>query len=247
MKNEIFCVPDGLEDLKQSMSTIIDLMARTARWVHPDTFRALPVWYPETARGQPIYDANWGSVYRNRNRSTTKVTEKSEPNIKAGKAFVAGLGTRKAPNWTVCHIWGVDDPKFQRSNGVVRDPKFYSCIGNMVWLPTPLKGFTDAVPEVKRMLRTCAFYLYDWACEHPDVQEQAKEVRSGVVPEGYPTVWPAPGRRVLPPGTAPFSPRVAQAIAIRKEQLRRMLNDRRLTNFPRKQAKDVLKFWKIQL
>jgi len=42
MKNEIFCVPDGLEELKQSMSTIIDLIARTARWVHPDTFRVSP-------------------------------------------------------------------------------------------------------------------------------------------------------------------------------------------------------------
>jgi hypothetical protein len=117
----------------------------------------------------------------------------------------------------------------------------------MIWLPTPLKGFTDAVPEVKRMLRTCAFYLYGWVCDHPDVKEQAKEVRSGAVPEGYPTVWPAPGRPMPPPGTAPFSPRVAQAIAKRKEELRRMLNDRSLANFPRKEVEDVLKFWNVQL
>ncbi len=48
----------------------------------------------------------------------------------------------------------------------------------MVWLPTPLKGFTDA-PEVKAMLRVCALYLYGWACEHPSVADQAAKVTSG--------------------------------------------------------------------
>jgi hypothetical protein len=26
--------------------SIVDLIARTTRWVHPDVFRAFPVWYP---------------------------------------------------------------------------------------------------------------------------------------------------------------------------------------------------------
>lgn len=236
MRTDIFQVPDGLDEIKQEMPLAVDLIARTARWVHPDTFRALPVWYPETARGQPIYDAKWRIVYTNTSRSTAKVTEKSEPNIKAGKALVAALGTRKMDNWTVCHIWGVDDPRFQRSNSVIRDPKFYSSVGNMVWLPTPLKGFTDAVPDIRRMLRTCAFYLYGWACDHPDVAPQAVEVRSGKIPHGYPKVWPIPGRHALPPGTAPFSPRVAEAIRKRKEELRRMLDDVSLTHFPQKMS-----------
>ncbi len=229
------------------MPRIIDLIARTARWVHPDTFRALPVWYPEAARGEPIYNAKWAAVYKNKSRSVAKITDKSEPNIKAGKAFVMALGARKTSNWTVCHVWGVDDPKFQRPNRVVRDARFYSCIGNMIWLPTPLKGFTDAVPEVKRMLRVCAFYLYDWVCPHEDVASQAKEVRSGAVPDGYPSIWPAPGRRVLPPGTAPFSPRVKAAIEKRKAELRRMLTDRSLEEFPRDRVRSVLKFWNVEL
>jgi hypothetical protein len=159
MHTKFFTVPDGLDELKDEMPTIVNVIARTARWVHPDTFRALPVWYPETARKQLMYDAGWERVYKNTNRLTAQVTDKSEPNIKAKKAFVAALGATRTDNWTVCHIWGVDDPRFQRNNAVVCDPRFYSCIANMVWLPTPLKGFTDAVPEIKHLLRICSYSL----------------------------------------------------------------------------------------
>lgn len=244
--NEI-AIPDGLDELKQETPLVIALISRTARWVHPDSFRALPVWYPETARGRSSYDAKWSKVYQNTNRATGRVTEKFEPNIKAATAFVKALGVRKPGNWTVCHIWGVDDPKFQTSNHVVRDPRFYSCVANMVWLPTPLKGFTDAVPEIKLMLRTCAFHLYGWVCEHPDVASQAAEVKSGSIPNGYPLEWPAPGRGILPPGTAPFSRKVEAAIANRKRELARLLADASLTHFPREQVMEVLAFWKIEI
>ena len=117
----------------------------------------------------------------------------------------------------------------------------------MVWLPTPLKGFTDCVPEIKRMLRTCCFYLYGWACEHADVKDQAAEILTGSIPHGYPNEWPAPGRSCLPPGTAPFNDRVKKAIQKRKNELRDMLTDESLVNFPRKDVRDVLESWKIQL
>lgn len=247
MSADFLLVPDGLDELKHEIPSIVDLIVRTAKWVHPDAFRALPVWYPETARRQPIYDASWQRVYKNTNRVTGAVTEKFEPNIKAKEAFRTALGARRTNNWTVCHIWGVDDPHFQANNRVVCDPRFYSCVANMVWLPTPLKGFTDAVPEIKHMLRTCCFYLYDWACEHDDVQLQATEVRSGRIPDAYPKAWPAPGRYCHPPGTAAFTPRIAAAIGKRKSQLRRMLADRSLAKYPRDQVRDVLKFWKIEL
>jgi|SRR5271165_939232 len=244
---DFFHVPNGLDELRLEMPMIVEVIARTARWVHPDAFRALPVWYPETARGQPIFDAQWGRVYTNKNRLTAQVTNKSEPNIRAKKAFIAALGAKRTDNWTVCHIWGVDDPGFRRNNGVVCDPRFYSCVANMVWLPTPLKGFTDAVPEIKNMLRICCFYLYGWACEHEDVQKQAAEVRSGGLPDSYPKAWPANGRDCLPPGTAPFTPRVVAAIEKRKEKLRSLLEDHSLKNFPRDGVLDVLKFWKVEL
>jgi hypothetical protein len=117
----------------------------------------------------------------------------------------------------------------------------------MVWLPTPLKGFTDCVPEIKSMLRTCCFYLYNWACEHDDVKEQATKIRSGLIPSGYPNEWPAPGRSCLPPGTAPFTDPVKKAIEKRKTELRRMLTNESLANFPRKEVMEVLESWKIEL
>lgn len=229
------------------MPSIIELIVRTAKWVHPDSFHALPLWYPETARRQRVFDARWQRGYRNTNRLTAAVTDKFEPNIRARRAFLAALGARPMKNWTVCHIWGVDDPRFQRNNRVVCDPRYYSCVANMVWLPTPLKGFTDVVPEIKRMLRTCSFYLYDWVCDHEDVRTQAAEIRSGRIPESYPEAWPGPGRASLPPGTSEFTFRVDSAITKRKDELRRMLADRSLTEFPREQVEGVLKFWNIQL
>src|SRR5438067_450730 len=99
------------------------------------------------------------------------------------------------------------------------------------------QGFTDAVPNIRRMLRTCAYYLYNWSCEHPDVAVQAAEVRSGKIPDGYPKEWPAPGRDILPPGTAPFSPAVVAAIAKRKQDVTRLLSDGSLTQFPREEVR----------
>src|SRR5262245_36055149 len=98
-----FSVPDGLDELNHEMPIVVELIARTSRWVHPETFRALPVWYPETARGRPMYDAKFTRVYTNKNRATGATSNKSEPNIWAGKALVAALGTSKRDNWTVCH------------------------------------------------------------------------------------------------------------------------------------------------
>jgi len=49
------------------------------------------------------------------------------------------------------------------------DRCFFSCVGNMVLLPTPLKAFTDAMPEVKNMMRICTRNLYGWQCDHPNL------------------------------------------------------------------------------
>jgi hypothetical protein len=242
-----FVVPDGLEELRDELPIITMMIARSARWVHPDTFHAMPVWFPETARGQLVYDATWGRVYKNKNRETGAVTERNEPNIKAGQALMAALGATKTVNWTVCHIWGVDDPKFGKSNRVVRDHRFYSCVGNMIWLPTPLKGFTDSMPEIKRMLRVCAFHLYGWTCQHPDVEAEAKEIQRGEIPPLYPESWPTRERRCNPPRTAPFSERVQRAITKRKSEIQRLLNNHSLENFPRDRVREVLEFWKIEL
>jgi len=118
----------------------------------------------------------------------------------------------------------------------------------MLWLPTPLKGFTDALPDVKMILRTCAFYLYGWVCEDDSVRDHADAIRSGLLPIGYPGSWPSPDRPgLLPPGTAPFTSIIRDEIRHRKMLFRSMLDDARLTNFPRDEVRDVLNFWSVDL
>jgi hypothetical protein len=241
--------PDGNAEIAAEIPLIIELIARTSRWVHPETFHQLPVWFPWTARGRPLYDKTWEKRSTNTQRSTKLTVDKVEGNVAAGKALRAALGVRgKPPNWTVCHIWGYDDPNFASAGAVVRDLRFFSCVGNMVWLPTPLKGFTDALPEIKLLLRTCAFHLYGWACEHPSVTAQAQTIRGGLVPERYPTSWPQPGSaETLPPGTAPFTSDVAERIRRQKALIKKMMSDISLVNFPREEVREVLAFWKMDL
>ena len=79
-------------------------------------------------------------------KNSTKGTHKQEGNLGANKALTHALGLRSddRPNWSCCHIWGVDDARYQSVNLVVQDHRFFSCVGNMVLLPTPLKAFDAA-------------------------------------------------------------------------------------------------------
>lgn len=245
-----FFIPDGNEALRQDIPAVVELIERTARWVNPESFRRLPVWAPHTARGRPLYDANWARRYTNTRKATGVTAEKFEGNVAALQALVAALdvASPKPKNWTVCHIWGYDDPSFAQQSAVVQDPRYFSCVANMVWLPTPLKGFTDTLPEIKAMLRVCAFHLYGWACEHPSVAEQADKVRSGWIPEGYPKSWPSPERpSARPPGTAPFSERIEKEIAKRKRRIKASMENARFVHYPRAEVMEVLKFWGIRL
>jgi hypothetical protein len=86
-----FNVPDGNDALRADIPAIVELIERTARWVHPDTFRALPVWAPHTARGRPLYDAAWARRYTNTRKATGLTAEKFEGNVAALNALVAAL------------------------------------------------------------------------------------------------------------------------------------------------------------
>jgi hypothetical protein len=247
---EGFYIPDGNEALRDDIPAVVELIERTARWVNPETFRRLPVWAPHTARGRPLYDARWTRRYTNTRKATGVTAEKFEGNVAALQALVAALdvASPKPKNWTVCHIWGYDDPSFAQQSSVLQDPRYFSCVANMVWLPTPLKGFTDTLPEIKAMLRVCAFHLYGWACEHPLVAEQAAKVTSGWIPDGYPKSWPSPDRLgVPPPGTAPFSERIAREIAKRKRKIKIDIENATFLHYPKEEVVGVLKFWGIEL
>lgn len=245
-----FFIPDGNEALRDDIPAVVELIERTARWVNPETFRRLPVWAPHTARGRPLYDASWSRRYTNTRKATGVTAEKFEGNVAALNALVAALdvASPKPKNWTVCHIWGYDDPSFAQQSSVVQDPRYFSCVANMVWLPTPLKGFTDTLPEIKAMLRVCAFHLYGWVCEHPSVAEQAAQVRSGWIPGGYPKSWPSPDNPgASPPGVAPFSVRIEREIAKRKQKIKADLANAAFLHYPKDDVLSVLKFWNIDL
>ena len=165
-------ISDGLEALRSVMSLreITSLIERTARWVSPETFNLLPLWFPEHGRRGLFYKGNWSEPQMNKNRTTGHSVHKSEGNVHANKALTLALGLRSKhrPNWSCCHIWGIDDARYQLSNAIVMDRRFFSCVGNMVLLPTPLKAFTDTMPEVKAMLRICARNLYGWPSGQPE-------------------------------------------------------------------------------
>jgi hypothetical protein len=248
--DDLISLPDGNEVLKGDLPLIIGLIERTARWVHPETFRMLPVWAPHTARGRSSYKANWTERSQNNVRATGKAVDRNERNIAAAKALFSALGIKspKPKNWTVCHIWGYDDPSFAKSNEIASDPRFYSCVANMILLPTSMKGFTDTIPEIKHMLRVCAFHMYGWTCQHPSVESEAAKVRLGHVPPHYPESWPSPDRpSARPIGTAPYNSRIEERIRRQRESIERQIEDETLTFYPRDHVRRVLGFWGIPI
>ena len=243
-------LPDGLEALRRelSLSDVIGLIERTARWVDPKTFEYLPVWYPEHARRGLFYKANWSEPQMNRSRQTGAIIHKSEGNVHANKALTLALGLRagERPNWSCCHIWGVDDALYQVSNAVVQDRRFFSCVANVVLLPTPLKAFTDVLTEVKMMLRVCALHLYGWSCDHDEVAATASQVAEWESWGVYPESWSRPGCASLPLGMAKFSPRIKEAADRRKAAIRKDLASAG-PYYPRDEVRKVLEYWNVSL
>ena len=122
-------MPDGLVALREvlSLKEIASLIERTARWVAPETFQLLPVWFPEHSRQGSLYKGNWSEPQMNKNQITGQSVRKAESNVYASKALTLALGlsSKSRTNWSCCHIWGVDDPNYQLSNAVVRDRRFF--------------------------------------------------------------------------------------------------------------------------
>ena len=138
-----FYIPGGNDARRDDIPVLVELIECIARWVNPETFRRLPVRCPHTARGQPLYDAGWTRRCTNTRKATSIKPEEFEGNVAALQALVAALDV--ASNWTDCHIWGYDDPSFAQQSSIFQDPRYFSCVASMVWLPTPLKGLTDYV------------------------------------------------------------------------------------------------------
>ena len=236
-------IPDGLTEIEHALPAVLDVIAQTARWVNPATFSRLPVWCPDTARGHARFNAAWTERY-----VSGRGVEKVEGNFRAGRSLFEALGLAgsKPKNWTVCHIWGYDDDGFIGRSNVVQDPRYYSCVGNMVWLPTPLKGFTDAVPSIKFALRLAAFRQFGWVCEHPDVAVEAEKVRGSEVPLFYPEAWRKAGSGADLLGTSPYTQLIADRIAKRKAQIKHRLQTGHPL-YPRETVENVLSFWRVDI
>lgn len=231
-----------------SLGDVMGFIERTARWADRKTFDYLPVWYPEHMRKGLFYKSNWSEPQMNRNRQSGVSVHKAEGNLYANKALTQALGltSTSRPNWSCCHIWGVDDARYQVSNSVVQDRRYYSCIANMVLLPTPLKAFTDVMPEVKAMLRVCALHLYDWYCEHPDVAEAARQVVDWSDWEDYPASWPRADKPSVPLGLVPFSGAIAKSADRRRAAIWKNLRTAG-PHYPRQEVRDALSYWRIDL
>lgn len=241
---------DGLEVLKRELSIreVARLIERTARWVAPETFRLLPVWFPEHARTHHFYKKNWSEPQHNTNKTTKQKVHKQEGNRYANQALCYALGIAKSerPNWSCCHIWGRDDPTFQFTNSVISDHTYYSCVANMVLLPTPLKAFTDALPEIKTMLRVCATFLYGWTCDHPDVEKERVAANAFLDWESYPQSWPRPGSANRPLGTVSLTEKIE---ASARKRLARIAHDLEHAGnyYPSAVVRSVLEKWAINL
>lgn len=241
---------DGLDALRAEigLKEIATLIERTARWVAPETFRLLPVWYPEHGRGHHFYKGNWSEPQMNTKRATGVSSHKFEGNINANQALTLALGLRKSqrPNWSCCHIWGVDDAQYQKSNVIVKDRRFFSCVGKMVLLPTPLKAFTDTMPEIKAMLRICSRNLYGWTCDHEDLAETVAALDAWDAWDDYPDSWPqTPGER-RPMGVVELTPEIERQVRDRRAGIKRDL-DSAGPHYPREEVEAVLAYWKIEL
>ena len=243
-------LPDGLSALRDEMalSEIMRLIERTARWVDPETFRLLPLWYPEHARRSSFYKKKWSEPQMNKNRKTGLAVHKQEGNLHANKALTHALGLRSEdrPNWSCCHLWGVDDALYQESNVVVQDHRFFSCVANMVLLPTPLKAFTDTMHEVKAMLRICARSLYDWPRNHESMVAAIAAVDKWNDWEAYPASWPRPGHKSIPLGLVKLDPGIRESAARRLRQIRSDLANAG-HHYPREKVREALADWKIAL
>jgi hypothetical protein len=243
-------LPDGLIALRNELklAEIMRLIECTARWVDPATFQLLPIWYPEFARGTYFYNGNWSEPRINTNRETGHKEHKREGNLYANKSLTHALGLRSTerPNWSCCHIWGIDDASYQQTNAVVQDRKYYSCIANMVLLPSPLKAFTDAMPEVKTMLRICARHLYGWHCGHESVRTAVTAMDQWDNWDAYPPSWPHAKKTSTPRGLVKLDEKIRRDAVRRLAAIRSDLENAG-PNYPKQEVRDTLKFWDISI
>lgn len=225
---------DGIEEFRKHIdpATVGGLLAATSRWVDPETFKLLPVWHPYTARKAPLYSEGWTRP------ATNKGEPKYEGNVAANKTLTESLGLAAAhrTNWTCCHIWGNDDATFQSSQSEVNDRRYFTCPANMILVPTPLKAFTDSVPEVKAAIRYAARLLYDF---WPEGRPEPNALEAGAY---LPSAWL--GRDHFP-NVVPLGPRIMSWARSRYENLKSLMQTRP-GHFPYAETAEAIRYWQAR-
>ena len=250
--NEIL---DGLDVLRKQLELkeIMRLIENTSRWVSIETFHYLPVWYPEEARQDFQYQSDWITPQYNTNKETREKVHRKIGNINAAKALKAALGMdtqKRPPNWTCCHIWGIDDSTNQKTNKIVKDKRYYSCVANMVLLPTPLKAFTDVMPEVKTMLRVASAAYYKWTPDHddlPDFQQMKEACEDFMSRSIFPETWSIEQTDQKMKGVQNFSPKVKASSNRRMKKINQEIANAPGTKYPIEEVNNVLQYWSEQL
>jgi len=236
-------MPDGLDIFKAACVKmgipVMDLIVGTARWIDPRVVSVLPVWYPAFHRGMPLFKRDW---------KTPKLLKRKEPkfetNERANWTIKTALGG-KGTNWTCCHVWGYSDSTFQEKGSLTYDPRYYTCIPNLVLLPTPVKALTDSMPDVQQALRVLSWQLYGWTPDPADAKE-AEQIRSGWVPEHYPSDWPRNRGERAPLGLVRATSATLAKARARKaridDELRRAETGE-LPNYPADSVRRILLSW----
>jgi hypothetical protein len=165
------CPDDGLVLLKNAEAeTTTDLPALVAAasvWANPKVHEllmandGLGLWYPAMRRYRKGANERKGGKLHG-------VT--LDDNTYANFALKNSLpfGARAYRNYSVCHIWPES----------CYDDRCYTCIANLVLVPSPLMSITDFHPVIQSALKYRSWELYAWC---------PPRANPPIRPDGYPT------------------------------------------------------------
>lgn len=236
-------MPDGLDTFRAACVEIgipvMDLIARTARWVDPRVVSVFPVWYPAFYRRMPLFMEDW---------KTPRLLKGKEPyfetNSRANSTIKSALGWKNA-NWTCCHVWGYSDSTFQERGSLTYDPRYYTCVPNLVLLPTPVKALTNSMRDVQQALQVLSWHLYGWTPDPADANE-AELIRSGWLPDRYPSDWPRKRGEGAPLGLVQATSAILAKARAREAQIDdelRRAETGELPNYPADSVRRILLSW----
>lgn len=191
-------------------------LEKESNWADPITYRSLEVWYPGFYRAAQLFKRDGTPRKPHRTQPF-----REEGNRRARWSIREGLGYDRdighPDGWVACHIWGSDRGDGER---IVDNPDYYSRLANLLLLPSDLHKEVDDHRELRSILQTCAFYLYEWLCPQPTVSDRAEPIRNGRIPDFYPKNWPSSrGDPRVPRGIVRYNSAIAVALEHRKQAI----------------------------